>query len=399
MSALGAPLRDPVIRASMLTIFFFGFSGAATVPYQSVIGVRELGLGDSYYAALILLAATVNVCVSVAVGALADRIGRYRSLMLVVTLFGVTGYGAVFWLPSKASFVLAVLLLLPVYNSVNALLFANVRSVANRMEGSDAGAVNSAARAMISLSWVLVPGIVAFALAGRDTMLPAYLFASAAAFACVLLVLFLLPPERPGGPSAAIPLADRLPFQVAMSPKRLVRILAVAMLSSMVHASDQTLPLILTGQAGGAMTDIGMVVGGIAALEVVLIFFWARVQSRIGSVPALAAGAVIYVAYLATLGFASQPWHVYLLAVPAAVGAAALISLPITYLQDLIRERPGLGSSLISVNFFLSAGICACIFALGTSIAGYAGAARLGAAMGVSGLALLLFLERRSLSR
>ncbi|KAB0679740.1 MFS transporter [Aureimonas leprariae] len=396
MPSLSVAVRDPVIRASMLTIFCFGFSGAATGPYQSVIGVRELGLGNTHYATLLLLAATVNVCVSVTIGALADRIGRYRSLMLVVTLFGVTGYGTVFWLPSQASFVLAVLILLPVYNSTNALLFANVRSAANRMEGSDAGAANSAARAMISLAWVLVPGLTAFALAGQASMLPAYLLASAAAFLCVLLVLFLMPRERGEGSAAAVALADRLPFGAALSRPRLLRILAIAMICSMVHAHDQTLPLILTGQAGGKMTDIGVVVGIIAFLEVGLIFVWARVQSRVGNVAALTAGVAIYVAYLAMLSFASQRWQVYALALPAAVGAAALISLPITYLQDLIRERPGLGSSLISVNYFLSAGIFACVFAVGTRLAGYPGSVRTAVAMGLTGLALLLFLDGRT---
>lgn len=49
--------RDPTIRVSMLAIFAFGFAGAATSPYQSVVGIRELGLSNGLYSALIFSAA------------------------------------------------------------------------------------------------------------------------------------------------------------------------------------------------------------------------------------------------------------------------------------------------------------------------------------------------------
>ena len=38
--------RHRVVRASAAAIFLYGVAGAATSPYQSVIGIRELGLSD-----------------------------------------------------------------------------------------------------------------------------------------------------------------------------------------------------------------------------------------------------------------------------------------------------------------------------------------------------------------
>jgi hypothetical protein len=70
-----------------------------------------------------------------------------------------------------------------------------------------------------------------------------------------------------------------------------------------------------------------------------------------------------------------------------------LISIPITYLQDLIADRPGLGSALISVNLFLSAGMSAVLFAFGTAISSYSGTAVIGAAAGTLGMLLLLVLD------
>jgi predicted MFS family arabinose efflux permease len=110
-------------------------------------------------------------------------------------------------------------------------------------------------------------------------------------------------------------------------------------------------------------------------------------------VTALAIGTVIYIVYLLLLGLASAPWHLYALTLVSGIGAAALISIPITYLQDLIAERPGLGSALISVNIFLSAGLSALLFAIGTATSSYSGTAVIGAVAGLAGLGMLLFFD------
>jgi MFS transporter, SET family, sugar efflux transporter len=151
--------------------------------------------------------------------------------------------------------------------------------------------------------------------------------------------------------------------------------------------------LIITGAAGGTVTDIGVVVGIVAFLEVVFIFVWARIQLRMHPVTALAAGTALYAVYLALLGYSTVPWHVYALTPLSAFAAAALISIPITYIQDLIADRPGLGSSLISVNLFLSGGLSAILFALGTRFSDYSGTSLLGALAGMAGFALLIYLD------
>jgi predicted MFS family arabinose efflux permease len=82
--------------------------------------------------------------------------------------------------------------------------------------------------------------------------------------------------------------------------------------------------------------------------------------------------------------------------VVAGIAAAGIISLPISYLLDLIRNRPGLSASLIAVNMFLGAALGSAIFALGTAIAGYGTASVLGGVAGVAGAALLIVMERRT---
>lgn len=383
--------RNPTIRVSMLAIFAYGFSGAATSPYQSVIGIHELGLSDGVYSTLIFAAAAVNVLVSILAGNLADRLGEYRSIMLTVTVFGVLGYGSVYLFPAQATFVLSALFLLPVYNAINSLLFANVRSVTREMPRRDVASVNSGVRAMISLSWVLVPGVTGALLSGASSMLPAYLFAALAALVCLILLAAFLPPQTGTDKAASHHLSYLAALGEVVSPQVFIRVVAVAMISSTLQINGAILPLIVIGPAHGTVTDIGALVGIVAFLEIVFIFIWSRSQRVLSHVTALAIGTGIYVVYLVLLGFASTAWHVYALTPLSGIGAAALISIPITYLQDLIEERPGLGSALISVNIFMSAGLGALIFALGTGISDYSGTAMLGAAVGTIGIGLLLY--------
>ena len=392
ISTLSIVLKNPPIRVSALAIFFFGFSGAATSPYMSIIGIQELGLSDAGYSALILTAAFINVAASVLIGIFSDRLGSYRAPMLFVCLFGMLGYGLTFAFPKVSVFVASMLLLIPVYNALNSLIFANVRVSSKGMAVRELIAVNSAVRATISLSWVLVPGLVGFVLASRASMLPAFLLASLAAGICFLLFFFFLP-------KASVPLEARSNYafvsslgQIASRPV-LVRLLAIALISSMLHVNGVVLPLVVTGNAGGTVADVGALVGIVALLEIVFILFWGWLERWLSPIVTLSAGASIYALYLLLLGFAQTPTHVYLLTVISGLGAAAIISIPITYLQNLIADRAGLGSSLIAVNIFLSGGLSSLLFAAGTGISDYSGTAILGAAAGLGGIALLVALD------
>lgn len=394
MNALRTTWANPSLRTSALAIFFFGTTGAATSPYQSLIGIQELGLSNSGYAALMFAAAIINVSASVMMGILADRMGDYRTSILYVSLFGIAGFGIVYVFANVPAFVVSGLLLLPVFGALNSLIFANARASSRALSAAQMIGVNSTIRAAISLSWILMPGIVGIMLAGSSSMLPAYLIATLAAVICFLLGAFFLPIaprlEITGGEARSKFLAS---LGEVLQPRVLLRVLAIALICSMLHINDAVRPLIVTGKAHGNVADLGIIVGIVAGLEIIFILVWGKVETWVKPVRALALGAALYAVYLVLQGLATERWHVYAQTIISGIAAAAIISLPITYLQDLIADRPGLGSSLIAVNIFLSAGLSAAIFALGTWISDYSFASILGAGIGGFGIILLLVLE------
>ncbi|MFT4150640.1 MAG: hypothetical protein QM656_10635 [Paracoccaceae bacterium] len=415
--------RHRVVRASAAAIFFYGIAGAATSPYQAVLGIRELGLSDRAYAAIALCAAVANVVLSIAFGLIADRFRSYRRPLLFVASFGVLGYGAIWAFPSATVFALATVGPLALFHATNSMLFANVRAQMDAFDPDEARVVNALMRMMISLSWVLVPGAVGLALQGQDSMIGAWAIAAVLAGCVVTIVALWLEPDH-GRPRAARPVEevpqggtgtatvaptagrpDR-PAQVrvarplaglaqVMAPGIGLRVLGIALISQVLHVNATVLPLILTGQAGGQPDDIGLIVGMVAALEVVFMFFWAHVTRHIHLTTALLVTAALYLAYLLGLAFALAPWQVYAASMVAGLAAAGIISLPISYLLDLIRDRPGLSASLIAVNMFAGGAIGAGIFALGTSVGGYPAAAILSGIAGIAGAGLLRGAERR----
>ncbi|WP_377291838.1 MFS transporter [Rhizobium sp. SG2393] len=392
--AFVSALRDPGLRVSATAMLFFGFSWAAVAPYDSIIGIKEIGLDNGAYAGLMFAAAIVNVVASVLTGILADRMGDYRSSILTVSLFGVIGFGLVYLAASAPAFVLAKLIFLPIFGAMNSLIFAHVRAAATDLSPAALTAVNSTMRATISLAWVAVPGLVGILLAGSASMLPAYLWSAASALVCFILALwFMAPALGQAGRQADERYRMLASLKEVAAPRVLLRVIAIALIFSMLHVNDAVRPLIITLKAGGSVGDVGVVIGIVAALEIVFILVWGMSERFVHPVKALAAGAVLYVLYMVLQGLITETWHAYALTLLSGFAAACIISLPITYLQNLIAERPGLGSSLIAVNICLSAGLSAVVFAIGTRLGDYGFTSILGGAIGLAGVGLLLILD------
>jgi predicted MFS family arabinose efflux permease len=396
LTAISRILRDPFLRVPTLTLFVSGLTYASTLPYQSIIGINELGLSDGIYSVLIFLAAAINVTASVILGILSDRLGQRRPLVLVLAVSGFAGFGLIYLLRSAPVFIASVLLLIPISNSTFSVLFGSIRATTNELPRREAVSITSTVRAIYSGSWALMPGLVGLYLARSSTMMPAYAVAATASAVCFVLYFFFVP-RAPRSTSPAphqggfVESLNRL-----MEPAILVRLAAMALITGTQRLSTTLSPLITTHAAHGTVVDVGLTACGVALLEMPFMLFWGAMQRRFHNIHVLAVGTVIYATYLVLVSFASAPWHIYLLIGINAFGAAAILCVPLSYLQDLIADRPGLGSSLIAVNMFLSGGVAAALFALGTMVTDYSGTALFGAASGLTAAIAMLALDGRS---
>ncbi|MBB3396914.1 MFS transporter [Rhizobium sp. BK060] len=390
-SAFSSILRDHQIRVPTLTLVALAFTYASTMPYQSIIGINELGLSDRAYSGLIFLAALVNVATSLTLGIWSDRLSDRRPLVLALSVSGMLGFGMIYEFRTAGVFIFGMLVLIPISNSTYSILFASIRATTNTMDRGRAAAITSTVRALFSGSWALAPGLIGLYLINSQSMTPAYGIAGLASLTCFCLYLFFAKPAPVGNASPSQQIGFFSSLGRVFSPYVVVRVGVMALLLGLQRLNSVVSPLIITHAAGGTVVDVGFMAGLTAFLEMPFMLMWGALQRRFRSVHVLAVGALIYCLYLVLLSFASAPWQIYALVLINACGAAAILRVPITYLQDLIADRPGLGSSLVSVNTFIANGISASIFAAGTAFTGYSGTALFAAIVGLASVGLLLF--------
>jgi len=386
-------LRSASLRRSTLMLFLCGVTGAATMPFLPVLGVRELGLADATLSLLLFTFSVAGLIAGVGMAVFSDMVSDRRVLISATALAGVIGFGAIYLLPDVAAFIFASVVLIPIAGSGYALLFATIRADTEAMAAPERAAINAAVRAFLSAAWMLGPALIGLWLADAVSVRPAWAFAAFISAISLALAL-LMRPSAPKPATTARPgfLSSLL---LAAEPNILGRVAAISLITGANILITILQPLILIENVGGQLSDVGLVAGGCAALEIPFMLVWGSLLGRFSVITLLVAGSLIYAVFMLLLGFATAPWQIYLLLIPNAFGLAAILSLPLSYFQDLLVERPGLGTALNQMMQFLSQSLSALAFAIGAPLIGYSYSAFIGVGMALAGIGALLWMERR----
>ncbi|MEI2652257.1 MAG: hypothetical protein V9G12_08895 [Microthrixaceae bacterium] len=153
--------------------------------------------------------------------------------------------------------------------------------------------------------------------------------------------------------------------------------------------------LVMVAAVGRGTQDVALYVGLVAGLEVPFMLLLPGATRGIPRTRLILTGAALYGIHVALLPVLAGSPLVWLLVLPAAVGGAVTLTVPIAYLQDLMADRPGAGASLMAVQRLAGDVIAAACFALGTTLAGYGTVALLGVAASLIGAAALWAADRR----
>lgn len=379
-------------RSTGLCLIAYGISVSATLPYQSLYAVKELGMSGPAFALLMSAVSVASVAAAVGLGAVSDTLRDRRPLVRALALVGALGYGAIWLGQSAAIYVAAMLALVPLSRAVTPLLFSGLRRELSELRSGQIIAVNSLLRTLLAGAWVVTPAFAAWWVSGSKSLAAVFLIAAAASFAVFLAYLTMPAPHANAEPAARLPFSGLM--RLIGSPPVLLRVLAIS-LGSGAHALHGLLhPLIMTGPAHGSLQDVGLFAGMLAGLEIPFMLAWAEVARHRSVGFALTASLCIYCVYAVLLSGASAPWHLYALGILNSCGAAAILSLPMSYFQDLFEDRPGLGSSLVPVVSFFGGLISAAGFALGTMLGGYLQSALIVSALCAAGALLIARADR-----
>ena len=388
-------MRNRDIRIVTITMFCLGFTFASAWPYQSLIALEQLKFSETEFALILLGVAVIGMVGNVVIGHFSDQARNRKQAIVVALGVGTIGFGLFALLPSKLTFLLCMLVAVPIATSSFSQLFAVIRAITATRPSGEAASINSAVRTIYAASWIVVPGLVGAWIAFRQNVSDSYGIAALAYLFCFALYLTLGPS---GGRAEALTVSRwaSLSEAVRLIAARpiFLRVAALALIGMAHPLNAAVLPLLVEGELGGTTRDIGILAGLVAGLEIPFMILAGSACRRFPVWLVVLVGGLIYSVYALLLGQATALWQVYVLALPCAAGAAVILSLFLSYVQDLMPDRPGLGTSLMSIEGVMARALSALVFALIGSWISLSGALLIAGGLGILGAVSLVALER-----
>ncbi len=395
-AAFRTVLAHTQLRIATITFFCMGFAYASTLPYQSIIGINELGMSEQAFGLLMLGTAVVGTLGAVVIGHFSDQARNRKQALLITLAVGALGFGQFFLFTNLFTYLLLLLVLFPIASSASSQIYAVIRSVTRDWGAGEAASINSIIRTIFAGSWIVVPGLVGAFIAWTGRAADAFGIAALA----YLLSLTIYAIWGPKGGRAEAPEHGRWAslieaVRLILSGRIMVRMFALAMIGIAYPVNATLLPLIVVGEHGGSTSDVGILAGLVAALEIPFMLLGGSMARRLPVWMIVSVGGVVHAIYLIALGLAWSLEVIYGLAILNAAAAAIVLSIHISYLQEMMPDRPGLGTSLYSVEMLIMRSVGAFIIAGVGLVFSLTGALLLAGAVSLMGSGLIVALDRR----
>jgi predicted MFS family arabinose efflux permease len=396
MSAIRLCVSDPALRAAGLVIALQGAIVCSFGPYFSTLAVRTYGFGDVGFAVLLAISSLVSVCASVAGGIRADQTAKRRQVTLVSVLSLTLGMALMTFVPGPWTFALSFALMFPLGALTFGQVFALARLAATRHPESERDGILAVIRAVFAAPFVVV--LPLWALVFAQGLAVTAVFPVGLVLSVVMLGVVLRQWPKDGA-AAWVDQPSGLSFRASLreigQPRLAARVLALGAVLSAATVCIAIVSLVMVAEVGRGAADVALYVGLVAGLEVPFMLMLPRLTRGWDRTRLILAGAALYAVHLALLPVLAGSSAVWLLVLPAAVGGAVTLTVPIAYLQDLLADRPGAGASLMAVQRLAGDVVAALCFAAGTLLAGYGAVALLGVVVSIAGALALLVADRR----
>jgi MFS transporter, SET family, sugar efflux transporter len=307
----------------------------------------------------------------------------------------VFGYGLFSIFQSRISFLACMLLFNPFALTSFYQLFASVRNTVDSSGIDDPAAINSVVRAIFAGSWIVGPFSIGLLVAYTGRATDAFVVASLGYLVCILIGMSLgrrSSRNRKSSLDVDVKLRDSL--RRILSCPIFLRLVGIALVSLAHPINAALLPIMMNSISNEAVGHIGFIFGLVAALEIPFMLLLIPVSRWLGLKWTVMAGGVLFGAYLILLSLSTTVLHLYLITGVNAAGAAIMLSLHISYLQNLLPGQPGLSTSLLSVGNLISRSTGALIVGLIGVVFSMQGAIMLAAILVFAGVALLFAVER-----
>lgn len=382
--------RQPVTAGIAASLFFSGVTFASTLPYGAIVGIEALGIPNAVYAVLLTVGSVVSAIASVMLGYLSDKVDDRRLLVIGCALLGALGYGLVFFIREQWAFFLTYAAIMPFGFALFSQSFSYARTFYNLRHPDEAEFMVSVLRTIFAVAWVIVPPVAGW-IAARGQVFDVYGIAALAYVASAIIFALMLRDDRTKIGADTKP-ADGVETDIPANGIALPVVFGIGgitIIQTALALHVMTTPLAIVSKFGGTLADVGIYASLAALLEVPFMLMWGMAVARAPKFVIIAINAVLYAVYLLLLSRANSVADVLWLQGLNAIATAALISIPISYMQEAIRGRVGLSTSLMDVVRVISTMIAAGVFALVSVRIGYPAVFVAAGALAVGGAVVL----------
>ncbi|MFJ8579588.1 sugar efflux transporter [Micromonospora sp. NPDC093277] len=368
--------------------FAVGIANAVVMPFLSLFLSTAVHADPVRITIFLLVAPLSGVVGATLIGWLSDRWAIRRALLVGASLAGLINAAVTAFIRDYWILVTLAMTLAPLSAALFPQAFAYARQVLSGADPGRAAMGISTLRTVFSLSWVVGPPVAALLLSSggfRSLYLSAAAMFGLAGLASIVgLRQVRTPAVATGGQPTGAPAASRSTL--------LLTVAAFVMLSCPLTLAVQALPLFISTDLGGDAAQAGLILGLCAALEIPLMLALGALGTRIRVRVLLLCGAACGVAYYAIASVASSLAMLAVGQLANAAFIAAVSGIGISYMQDLLPQRPGQATTLFTNCHPIGAMLAGPLFGLAQH---YGFRLAYGASTGLCAAGLLLLLVVR----
>lgn len=385
-----AQSRLPVTGLLGTNMFFSGVTYAATMPYASLVGVDTLGMSPGLFAGAMAVGSVLGTFVSLALGYLSDKLPDRRFLVLLTALAGVLAHGLIYASKAQWGFIAAMALIMPVAGACYGQCFAYLRVFYVRKDAARADFMVTAMRMVFTLAWIIIPPVAGW-VAAEFSIFDVYLISSLS-YLVVGAIFALLISDKSTSVQTPAPVRAEgasLLSTFALPLGILAGLIGLVVMTAAMRILSFTASLFIVTDLGGTVTDVGLYAGITAAVEAPCMLLLAYLTTRLSKETLLAAGGIVIAVFMGLASILTNMTAFYWLLVLNGLGTAALMSVNIPYVQDAIKGRVGLSTSLMDVVAIAANLLGATAFGVLTAVGNYRFALMVGAGVAVLGAGIM----------
>jgi hypothetical protein len=295
------------------------------------------------------------------------------------------------------SFAIAMGLIMPLAGACYGQSFGYVRVFYLRHRPDRADFMVTSLRTVFTLAWIIVPPLAGW-VAAAFSIFDIYL-ASALSYAAMAGIFALLMTDRRTAVQMPVPARAEgasLLSVFELRPGVLAGLAGLIVMVGAMRLLTLAVSLFIVSDLGGTVTDVGFYAGITAAVEAPCMLLLAWLTTRLSKETILAAAGLVMAVFIGLTSILTSMTMLYGLLLLNGLGTAALMSVNIPYVQDAIKGRIGLSTSLMDIVAIAANLLGAAGFGVLASGGNYRLALAVAAALSVVGAAIMAFgnLER-----